>query len=277
MAPRQKTLKATGTALVNWDEELARQATEVANMEASTGGGNFFSLQGGILSFNGTPLENNQMAVVIADYVMENVFYEGRYDPNTPSPPMCYAFGRDEKSMEPHRIVVEASNHQHDTCAGCPNNEWGSADEGRGKACRNIRRLALVPAGALDKDGRFTMADAEYLQSATFGFLKLPVTSVKGFAAFVKTVSGALKRPPHGIFTRVRIVPDASNQFKVVFEPLSPVPASHMGIVMQRHAEAKSLIEQSYPLPEDAPPPPPPRSRGKVRAPVAKSAARGRA
>jgi len=44
---KQKSVKQT-TALVKWEEELARQADAAAAQEASTGGGQFFSLRGGI-------------------------------------------------------------------------------------------------------------------------------------------------------------------------------------------------------------------------------------
>jgi hypothetical protein len=35
---------------------------------------------------------------------------------------------------------------QHDNCAACPKNQWGSAGNGsKGKACKNGIRLAVVP------------------------------------------------------------------------------------------------------------------------------------
>ena len=88
--------KPQTTALVTWDEELARQAEIAASMEASAGGGQFFSTKGGILSWQDSPLSGNQMAVIILDSILENVFYEGHYDPDAPQSPTCFAFSRDE-------------------------------------------------------------------------------------------------------------------------------------------------------------------------------------
>jgi hypothetical protein len=238
-----------GTAVQSWDEQLALQAEVAAGMEANSGGGQFFSTQGGILRFNDSPFPGNQMAVVIADTILENVFYPGAYDPDNPSPPACFAFGRQEEGMKPHQTVFKAKQEEHPTCHGCPQAEWGSAPVGRGKACRNTRRLALIPAGSFDKDGRFTAEDdADHFEQAALAYLKLPVTSIKGYAGFVKQLAGVMRRPPHGVFTRIWLEADPKTQFKVLFAPLAPVPNNLMGAVMKRHEEAKTLIEFPYNL-----------------------------
>jgi len=200
---------ATKNVPMKWDEELAKQAAVAAKVEESTSTGAFFGLKSGVLAFNDSPLPNNEMAVVILDSMLENVFYGGKYDPDEPQAPACFAFGRDEKEMAPHASVLEAGSQGGDVCQGCANNEWGSADTGRGKACRNTRRLAMIPAGKLEANGKFkAFTDVEHFETAGIGYMKLPVTSVKGYAAFVKQVTGALRRPPHAIFTRVKVVPD---------------------------------------------------------------------
>ena len=274
MATKKQPAASKSTALVKWDEELAKQAEVAAGMEANTGGGQFFSLKSGILSWQDAPLPNNQMAVVILDSILENVFYEGKYDPDTPQGPTCFAFGRDEKTMSPHKIVIEASNQQcgaSGLCNGCEMNEFGTAEVGRGKACRNTRRLAMIPAGTIE-NGKFELIeDEEHFASTAIGFMKLPVTSVKGYASFVKQVAGALRRPPFGIVTKVKVVPDPKSQFKVVFEPIMNIPDELMGAIMQRHEEAKSTIDFPYqPADEEKAPPPKRGSR------AAQKPARGR-
>lgn len=244
--------KTTGTtALAAWDAEMAKQAEVAAGMEASTGGGNFFSLRGGQLSFNDAQLPKNQMAVVVLDGVLENVYYEGKFDPDDISGPVCYAFGRDEKDMKPH---AEATKPQAESCAVCPHNEWGSADTGRGKACANRRRLALISAGAFnDATGKFEpVENPEHYATAQIAYLKLPVTSVKAYSALVKQVAAALKRPPHGVFMKFKTVPDPKTQFRVVVEALSAVPNELLSAIMARHEEAKASIEFAYKVVEEA-------------------------
>lgn len=271
MATKPKT-----TALVKWDEELAKQAQMAAAVEESTATGSFFSLKGGQLSFNDAPLPNNEMAVVILDGVLENVYYGSDYDPDNVQSPLCFAFGRDEKAMEPHKIVVEAGQSMAGAsglCHGCEMNEWGSASKGRGKACRNSRRLAMIPGGTFE-NGRFkAFTDATQYEQAAIAYMKLPVTSVKGYAAFVKQVAGALKRPPHAIFTRVSVRPDPQTQFKVVFEPLSQVPDSLLGVIMQRHEEAKESIMFPYMIGGDEDEKPTRGKSGKAAAPARGKAA----
>lgn len=271
--------ESASTALVNWDEELARQAEIAAAQEANTGGGQFFSLKAGVLTFNDSALPNNEMAVIIVDSIAENVYYEEAYDPDNPVPPTCFAFGRDD-SIAAHKTVFDADQvpENSPTCADCPMNQWGSADKGRGKACRNGRRLALLSAGVFKPDGRLDVIDAESLKSSQIAFMKLPPTAINPYGTFVKQVAGALKRPPHGVITKIKVVPDAKTQFRVLFEPIMNVPNSLMGVTMQRHGEAQKVIEQPYMLERDEPPAKPePKGRGRqASAPKTAPAASGR-
>ena len=266
-----KTSKST--AEVKWDEELARQAQVAAAVEESTATGQFFSLKSGVLSFNDNPLPNNEMAVVILDGILETVYYEGKYDPDSPQGPTAFAFGRDEKTLTWHEN--SAPEFAGKLCCESEVCEWGSADTGRGKAARETRRLAMVPAGTFD-NGKFkAFGDEDQFESSAISYMKLPVTSVKGYAAFVKQVAGALKRPPHGIFTRVKVVPDPSSQFKVIFEPLGQVPNELLGIVMKRHEEAVASIEFPYAAFDENASKPAPRGRGGKAAPPSRGAQSG--
>ncbi len=236
-----------GAAIVKWDEELAKQAEASAKMEANAGGGQFFSVKGGILTWNDAPVPGNQMAVVILDSILENVYYEGKFDPDNIASPTCFAFGRDDKELKPHALVFEAGTQEHDTCVGCPMNEWGSADTGKGKGCKNVRRLGLVPAGTFNAAGKFEpIEDLEHFLTTPVGFMKLSVTSVKGYAGFVKQIAGALKRPPHGIITKIKVVPDTKTQFKIVFEAMMPLSNELMGNIMKRREEVAAVIDFPY-------------------------------
>jgi hypothetical protein len=237
--------KKKETSIAVWEKQMAEQAIVAAKMVEGSGGGTFFKLAGGVLTFDGAPLLDNRMAVVILDSVLENVHYEGDYDPDNVTSPNCYAFGREDGTLVPHEKVENPVNA---TCDGCPNNEWGSADRGKGKACRNTVRLALIPAGKLDKDGEFTpYADKAEFEGTSIAYMKLPVTSVAGFAVMVKQIAGVFKRPPHCIFTKIEVVPSEKNQFAVTFEALDPIPNNLLGVVMERNKEAQDSIIFPYP------------------------------
>jgi hypothetical protein len=248
------------TALATWDEELAAAAKAAADQEAGAGGGQFFSVRGGALKLGGAQLPNNEMGVVILDSVLENVFYTGKFDPETPQTPDCYAFGRVEEELAPHEA---AEQRQAATCAECPHNAWGSADVGRGKACKNRRRLAVLPAGSFDAAGGFTpVDDPDHYRKATQAYLGVSPTGINAYAAYVKQLATMLKRPPFGVFTRVKVVPDDKNQFKLLFELLAPVPAELLGAVLERAKGQRELTV--FPYPKAAPAAEKPAGRGRA-------------
>lgn len=237
--------KTTSTALVSWEDQLAKEAEVAAKMEESSAGGQFFSVKGGQLSWGGNPFPNNEMAVIIVDSIFETVYYEGKYDPDEVQGPTAFAFGRVQEDMTWHENSREDFAGQ--LCSESEVCKWGSADVGKGKAARETRRLAMIPAGHFDKNGDFEMIeDEDHFANTQIGFMRLPVTSVKGYASFVKQVAGTLKRPPYGIITKVKVVPDPKTQFKVLFEPIMTIPDDFMEVVVERHNEAMSIIDFPY-------------------------------
>ena len=242
--------KQPGTAVASWDEELAKFAEQSVKQEVHVGGGKFFGLKAGQLTYDGEPVVGNRMACIIVDSILENVYYEGDYEPDTPQTPMCYAFGRDEATLTPHQKVWDKGDQQcgaSKLCQGCQWNEYGTANKGKGKACRNTRRLAIIPAGSYDKKGELNLIeDVEHFESTQLAFMKLPVTSTRAFAAYVKTVGAVLKRPPFAMITEVSIVPDAKSQFKVQFEAIGPAPDELISTLIARNKEAAGVIDFPY-------------------------------
>lgn len=264
-AKKTATKKAPGKAMVSWDEELAKQAALASGMEASTSlGGNFISARGGVLSYKDANIPGNKMNVVVLDHMLENVYYEGRYDPENPSPPSCFAFGRDDNDMAPHEL---ASDPQNDKCKTCPMNQWGSAEQGRGKACKNSRRLALITEG-----------DLKDIENAEVAFLKLPVTSVKNWAGYVRQVADQFKRPPLGVLTEISVVPNAKTQFEIKFRLLGTIDGGDdIGALLDKKKSVQQQLFQPYQPRDEEEQPARKPARGKVggKAP-AKAAARGR-
>jgi len=59
----------------------------------------------------------------------QNAYFEGNYDPRNPTPPLCAS--NDGKVPYTEEVMSEK-------CASCKFNKYGSAEQGRGKACRNF-------------------------------------------------------------------------------------------------------------------------------------------
>jgi hypothetical protein len=239
--------KQEGTEVINWEKQLEADAAIAAKQEENTSTGTFFGLKAGQLTWDGEAVKGNSMVCIILGSIHENVYYTGAYDPEVRQGPKCYAFGHDEKILKPHEKVFEAGNEENAECTGCPQNEWGSALKGKGKACRNTRRLAIIVAGTLTKSGDYELfEDTEHFETTTLGFMKLPVTSTKGFASYVKSAAGVLRRPPYALITKVSVTPDTDTQFKVNFEAFANVPNELMPAIMKRRAEAVAAIEFPY-------------------------------
>lgn len=262
VAKKKAASGTTGTEVVDLEAEMKAQAELAAGTQRSSGGGGkFFSLQAGVLSYDQNPLPGNQMAVIILADIMENSWYEGEYDPSTPASPKCFAFGHHEDAMEPHEKVdqEEYFDRQHDTCNGCPRNEWGSAPKGKGKDCKNVMRLAMIPAGQYKAVGNGRNKSIEYepyeeeahFARAEVAFLKIPVTSVKYYSKYVKQLAGDIGRPPHGVITNIWLEPDPKSQYKVMFELMDRVDDALLPTIMNRHKAEKSSIDFPYSPPPD--------------------------
>lgn len=245
------------TDVANWDEELARMAGATTALTDSGGGGRFFSTKAGILSYDDTPLPGNQMCAIIGSWCLENVFYTEAYSADTRTPPTCFAFCKDpdgKDEMGPPDIVdsEEIFERQSDDCKTCPQNAWGSAEVGRGKACSNRRRLAMIPAGTYTKVGKtggFELAlidDTDHFKSAEEAYLKVPVTSGKLFDNYVKQVAEELKRPLFAVYTRVFLEPNAKSQFTVNFELIESVDNALLQTLMTRHKLLTDGIDFPY-------------------------------
>jgi len=229
------------TGLSAYDAELAAIAGATAAQEKVVG--EFFSIKAGQLSFGGSPIPGNQMTVVILDGIHENIYYEGTYSDTARSGPLCFALGRSEEGMKPDAKVVAAGTAQHETCEGCQWNEWGSADVGKGKACKNIRRLSILTASKIERDGTVTLIeDPEHFKAVSAGYLRVPVTSVKNYSSMVNTLNSSMRLPTFAVYTRVSVAPDPKTQVRIDFTPVKPVPAELLPVLLERFKMDKDAI-----------------------------------
>jgi len=252
MAAKKPVAQAVGKALVNWEEQLAKFADIATETEKNAGSGApQLGTRGGVFSFQNEEL-GNEIEVIVLHHILENKLYAGRYDPDNPAPPVCYAFGDDDETMVPHE---EVENPQHESCKGCPHNEFGSSDTGRGKACKNTRRLGLIMSG-----------DVDSIEDAQVAFLNIPVTSVGAWSTYVKSLAKNLRRPPFGVITLITMRPDPKTQFSMSFKVVSQIDdPAHFEALVKRRALVEQEILYTYPKPEDMPAPAPKASKVRGR------------
>lgn len=240
--------KSSAGALVSLKEKLAAQAAALNERTAAPGGDKIKLSRGKFKLPDGS--ETDELQIVIVDFLSVNSFYEGAYDPNNISPPACFAIG-----TIPTQLVASdnSPNKQSDACSTCPMNQFGSS--GNGKACKNGRRLAVLPPDA-DEDTPMWILDVS-------------PTGLKGFDGYVRSVSQKFGLPPIGVLTTVSM--DASVDYpKLVFS--DPQPNENLEVHFARSKEAMDRLTQEPDVSQygqDAPPP----ARG-ARKPAARGAAR---
>lgn len=238
-----KPSKAPVGQLNTYDEEMAAIARRRASAEAKSAGGDYISTKGGILSINGNVIDGNCFNAVVVESVFSNAFYEHPYDERNPVPPDCYAFAEDEEGLAPHE---ECQTAQHPQCAGCPNNAYGTARVGRGKACRNQRRLAVI---AEDADEGFADSGAQMY------ILSVAPTSLKAWASYVQNVYSTMKKDVSQVVTEITLfTPKGQTYSQLSFNYVRPLTVEEQGAVLPRRDEAMRIMTVPYPKPEETAP-----------------------
>lgn len=89
------------------------------------------------------PAASLQVIVLKTHEGVAKTYYEKGYEDGSVDKPTCYS--NDGKAP-----ADDAQSPQCKTCAACPHNEWGSriSESGKkGKACADVKRLAVAPGG----------------------------------------------------------------------------------------------------------------------------------
>jgi hypothetical protein len=139
--------------------------------------------------------------------------------------------------MVPHENVLNPINK---TCKGCKYNDWGSDPRpgSRGKACKEIRRLALIPyqEGLTEED----------ITNAEVALAKIPVTSVKHWANFVNLVGAKHNRPPWAVAAKISVKPHAKTQIEVGFELLGLMPTELLSVLNAKREATVPVMMVPY-------------------------------
>lgn len=194
-----------------WYAERGKAAAEAAPI---AGGVPVISTKGEQFQIGDNLLPDELQLIVVAEALL-NVYYDSEYDPANPTSPACFAVMPAEKGAETKIVSHETSPNRQGgvefKCQGCEMNQFGSAERGKGKACGNYRRLAVVFADDPKlRDGS---------ETPTWGILNLPPTSLGDWGKFVQGLERVEHRPPEGAiikFTFDRKNPDSQKRKRVI-------------------------------------------------------------
>lgn len=223
MMSKKSDEKPTSNLPVNMEEEIKKQ------LAAQKG-------QLGALPVNKISLKNKEFTLpdgqkgkelecVILDFIWAMAHYPGVFNSNNPKPPNCFALGRDNPDggkLTPHEDSAEP---QHDNCKDCPKNEWKSAPSGNGKACKNQRRLVLLPPNADESTEPMT--------------LYVSPMGLKNFDAYVSRLANEHKVLPVQVVTKITFNPDVTYPL-LQFEMLAP--NDNVGFFWGRREQAQDQL-----------------------------------
>ena len=209
-------------------ENIERQRAATAAMRTT---GVFCSFKNANFKIDGQAVPNNKADVRVLAAVGERAYYPGEYDADKTQVPVCYALDSDA----PHD---QAAEPQAKTCEECEHNKWGSAERGRGKACREGSRVIFVSANVP-------------LKSAQMITAKIPVTSLKHVTALTSRIADAGKLTGEFI-TVIRVEEDKKSFFKVHFDLKEHTANMDMNELLNAQEKAYQLAMQPYPDLEEA-------------------------
>jgi hypothetical protein len=246
MASKPAAKRQTSNLPVNYAEQLANEVSNIQQRIAAPAGDRIRMVNNSHFALpNGQ--DADAIECVVVDFVSANLLFEGAYDKDNPSAPGCFAVGPEPTTLIP---TNNAPNKQAETCAVCPNNQFGSA--GKGKACKNTRLLAVKP---IDGDD-----DNIYV-------LSVPPTSIKAFDGYVHTLAGKHRLPPVGVVTRISL--DKNESFAAPrFEVVKPLDSSELGPYMEARTQARERLVAEPDFTQYHPPGPPVRGAGRSAAPA---------
>jgi hypothetical protein len=199
-ATKKAVAKKQSTA-VGSVADMFQQGLETELGREQAGVGKTLSIRNSKFKFEGADL-GNEISVILLDYVFVNQYFKGKFDPDNRQPPACFAMAENELDLVPLPSSPEIQNGG-DPCESCWANEFESDDAGRGKACKNGRRIAVMSAEAWEDDDF-----ADYIDSEAVGYLTLPPTTNPTWRAYVNKLGKTAKLPVWGVITTLSFDPE---------------------------------------------------------------------
>lgn len=166
-----------------FQEEMQGLQFTFDRVKIPTGGGLAFEVPG---DDDDSPDMKKELVGIIVDHHPVNAFWQDKYSGQN-NPPTC-------SSLDGVR-GIDVDTGETKACNSCPYNEWGTAEDSRGKACKNMHRVYLLQQGEL-----FPL------------LLTLPPTSLKNLANFLaKRVLGKGRKSSE-VLTKVTLKKATSGQ-----------------------------------------------------------------
>jgi hypothetical protein len=245
MATKTQVVKAKSYAPVDWHAAVKATAAKQVKAAAVLGANNaMISFKGATLSIGGMQQRNNVAEMIVLATMHERAYYAGQYNPDNPRSPVCYAYSEVDEGALPVAPREESSDKQSAQCKGCKHAEWGSAEIGRGQACRQHFKFVGI---------QVTKASTpEEIAGAAIYTGRIPPTSLKAASVYLDFL-GVKDAATFSLVTQLEVRASNKSIFTVHLEPGADIPRQWQALVLGRLDEARRLIAQPYPSFEDEP------------------------
>jgi hypothetical protein len=152
---------------------------------------------------DGTPLPYLDAVIVGVNPGISKLFYVGSYTEGSAAPPDCAS----ADGVKPDPGVPQ---QQNPICGTCRHNAWGSAVNGKGKACQDHKKIAVLLMPYLTKK----LFDGQPMLTPVY--LKVPPDSLKNWKSYGDTLQ---HRGAHwaSVITRIGFAPDRLFQLTFAF------------------------------------------------------------
>jgi hypothetical protein len=214
---------------------LELDETTKALMGSGGGGGKRISIKGGVFRMivDGKEIAQNEdramnIVIVAANAHVSRSYYAETYVEGQILAPTCWS----NDGVSPDTKVSEP---QSGKCASCPQNIAGSAEQGKGRACRFSQRLAVT----LENDLKGDVYQLTLPAQSIFGNVENGKMPLQAYAKFL----GSHGLPITAIVTEMRF-DTASATPKLTFKAVRPLEADEMALAQEKgqSAEAKTAI-----------------------------------
>ena len=167
-----------------------------------------------ITNDDGDPRSSIEVILLKSNPALSKIYYAGGYVEGSTDKPTC-------SSMDGAAPDAGVTDPQSTKCNVCPHNQWGSRvteNGNKGKACVDLRRMAVAPAGDIENPMLVRIPADTLKDLAEYGRgldrRKVPYSAVVTKVAFDTTVAH-----PKMTFKTIRYLDDA--EFDLVEETLA--------------------------------------------------------
>lgn len=224
-------------ALVQYEEQLKRELAGLRD-NVETPSSNRISTKGKLFTMPGGRSDPGPMLAIVLDFIALNQYWSTPYNANTRVPADCQAINRVIKELSPDPAL--SPKLQHANCKDCPRNQWNTGPNGKGKACKNERKLLLVAPDFNEKSEPMTLI--------------VSPTGTKHWDKYLRDLASDHGVLPVQVITQIRFDPNQSYPTLLFDLPQDPAMQKHGKLALAMHMRGKyqEMLQKNDPAQEAA-------------------------